>query len=68
MATLKRGRPSGSTKCSDRARIRNLNGRLIDVAGPQYCKLIRDGNTIENNIMFTGKNYIPKIMNYKSRS
>ena len=64
MATLKRGRPSGSTKCPDRARIRNLNGRLIDVAGPQYCKLIRDGNTIENNIMFTGKNYIPKIMNY----
>src|SRR5580704_1749591 len=38
-----RGRPKGVTKDSNRPRIRNHNGRIIDINGPQYNKLIKNG-------------------------
>ena len=38
-----RGRPKGATKDSNRPRIRNHNGRIIDINGPQYNKLIKNG-------------------------
>ena len=43
---MTRGRIPGIKKDINRERIRNLNGRLIDVGGPQYRDLIRDGYTI----------------------
>ena len=46
---MTKGRKPGSEKDPDRPRIRNLNGRLIDVGGPQYWNLICDGYTIETN-------------------
>mgnify|MGYP003551101420 FL=1 len=76
---MTKGRKPGSEKDPDRPRIRNLNGRLIDVGGPQYWNLICDGYTIETNSIvlhcgtkiefkkFIGKNKIhpaAKIKNY----
>ena len=63
----KRGRPAGVTKDSNRARIMNPNGRLIDVNGPQYNKLIKNGYkpdeygvTLISDKSFTGDGNVKK--------
>ena len=63
---MNRGRPPAINKDPDRPRVRNLNGRLIDVGGLQYCALKLGGYTIENKrFIDKNQNYTnPKIKNY----
>ena len=45
----KRERPKETTKDPNRLRIRNPNGRLIDLDRPQYKTLLKKGYKINND-------------------
>ena len=43
------GRPKNTIKDSNRRKVRNPNGRIIDFEGPQYNKLIKSGYILNND-------------------
>ena len=62
-----RGRPRGTTKDPNRLKIRNHNNRWIDVNGPQYQKLIRNGYIPNrNNTRLILNGYIPNENNNRA--
>lgn len=64
------GRPSGVFKDPNRPRIKNPNGRIIDINGPQYKKLIKNGylHNEDNTHLILNPNFIPpdKIKNIRT--
>src|SRR5271163_1880928 len=56
------GRPPGK-KDTNRKRILNPNGRIIDVDGPQYKKLLRSGynESVDGTILILPENTTPKV-------
>ena len=64
------GRTPGTTKNSNRRRVRNPNGRLIDFEGIQYYKLINNGFKLNRSgtEVIENSNFTPVVVERRGRS